>query len=63
MFIFLIRDNKNENKKGYLHNENRRKELKNKILHIIQKNILTNGTYNVIFTYEKEVVIWKLIIK
>lgn len=39
------------------------KELKNKILHINYKNILTNGTDDVIFTYEKEVIVWILIIK
>ncbi len=35
----------------------------NKILHINSKTILTNGTHSVIFTYEKEVIIWILIIR
>jgi hypothetical protein len=42
---------------------NKLKKLNNKNLHINYKNILTNRTYNVIFTNEKEVIIWKLIIK
>lgn len=37
--------------------------LKNKILHINLKNVLTIGTHSVIFTHEKEVKVWKLIIK
>ena len=43
--------------------KNSRKEQNNKILHINYKKILTNGTYNVIFTYKKEVIVWILIIK
>ncbi len=36
---------------------------KHKILHINSKKLLTNGTHDVIFTFEKEVIKWRLILK